>query len=394
MLTKEEKKLFNQIDNKKEEVFNFLKNLVRTPSVTGNELSAQLIVERKFLEMGLKVKRVNPKYDAIVKSPEYKENRYAKILKDKNRFNVIGQLNQEYKAKLLLFAHIDTWPATKNNWIAKPFEGKIIGKKMYGRGAADDKFGITILTMALKIILDLNLSLKKNIILASTIGEEFGIGGLGYEGLFSCLASGFRSDLAISPHGKPFNSNPLLTVGCSGYLFFSEKNETIVLTKRQEINKHRLTIIRLQIQKYQIKKLKYSEPAIVPAESHRILTFPTDKKWWQLNLLPFENRDKVSLLLKRYFPKTEIIPIMKPSLTDYNNSLINVLASALKEIYNKEPDFSIQNSGSDMRFANEAGIPTVSFGPISGNSHNANEWVDLSDLLNSLKAIILCILRI
>jgi len=386
-------KIFEQVEKNEQETFAFLEKLISARSVTGKEMAAQLIVKEKFLQMGLETKEAEADYKAIAKNPEFKKNKLVRLLKDKNRFNVIGSVGSGQNPKLLLFSHIDTMPAREKSWESDPFVAKAKANRMYGRGSADNKCGTVIMTMALKSILDSNVPLRKDVILASTIGEEFGKGGFGYEGMFSCLGSCPKIDFAICLHGRP-QPEATLRAGGSGFLFFStKKNEKGAFEKMEEINNRRLCAINAFIKKRpSLRELRYRYPSITPAEPRKTKFLPVGKKWWQLKVLPFENVCEISTLLEKYFPGTETVTAMQPFLLDPDHKFVGFVKNKISRIYGEEPALVVQDSGSDARFLSHAGVPVVSFGPLSGNAHAANEWVDLSDLIKCIKVTVLCIL--
>jgi succinyl-diaminopimelate desuccinylase len=386
-------KIFKQVEKNEQETFSFLKKLISARSVTGKEMAAQLIVKEKFLRMGLEAKEVGADYRAIAENPEFKKNKLARLSKDKNRFNVIGSIGAGQSSKLLLFSHIDTIPARERSWESDPFAAKAKANRMYGRGSADNKCGTVIMTMALKSILDSNVPFRKEVILASTIGEEFGKGGFGYEGMFSCLGFYHKIDFAIGLHGRP-QPEATLRAGGSGFLFFStKKNEKGVFEKMEEINNRRLYTIDVFMERNpSLRELRYHYPSITPAEPRKTKFLPAGRKWWQLKVLPFENIRMISALLKKYFPGTETITAMQPFLLDPDHKFVGFVKDRISRLYGKEPALIVQDSGSDARFLSHAGVPVVSFGPFSGNAHAANEWVDLSDLIKCIKVTVSCIL--
>jgi len=386
-------KIFEQVEKNEKETFAFLKRLISVPSVTGKEMAAQLIVKEKFLQMGLKIKEARADYKAIAKNPEFKKNKLARLFKSRNRFNVIGSVGTGQNPKLFLFSHIDTVPAREKSWEFDPFKAKVRAGRMYGRGSADNKCGTVIMTMALKSILDSNVPFSKEVILASTIGEEFGKGGFGYEGMFSCLGSCPQIDFAICLHGRP-QPEATLRVGGSGFLFFStQKNERDISEKMEQINNDRLRMVNLFIErKTFLQGLRYRYPSITKAEPHKAKFLSVGKKWWQLKVLPFENIREVSTLLKKYFPETETVLTMQPFLLDPGHEFVGFVKNKISRLYGEEPALIVQDSGSDARFLSSAGVPVVSFGPFSGNAHSANEWVDLPDLIKCIKVTVLCIM--
>ena len=97
----------------------------------------------------------------------------------KNRPNVIATLRGSLSRKeagreaLLLTPHIDTVPVG-SGWTRNPFGRDIIGNKIYGRGASDDKGNCACAMEALRSLVESGYKPRKDIILAATADEETG----------------------------------------------------------------------------------------------------------------------------------------------------------------------------------------------------------------------------
>lgn len=117
-------------------------------------------------------------------NPPGNEREIAKFIKDflddlkipaeiiefeKNRFDVVASIGNG--SGLMLNGHMDTVPAGDlNKWKYNPFEGKIIGGKIYGRGASDMKGGIASILIAVKNLSRKNF--KRKLLLTFVADEE------------------------------------------------------------------------------------------------------------------------------------------------------------------------------------------------------------------------------
>jgi acetylornithine deacetylase/succinyl-diaminopimelate desuccinylase-like protein len=69
---------------------------------------------------------------------------------DENRPNLIGRLPGRGDAPpLMLYGHVDVVPAEPSEWREPPFEGKIDGGYVWGRGALDMKGGVAMMICAI-----------------------------------------------------------------------------------------------------------------------------------------------------------------------------------------------------------------------------------------------------
>ena len=90
-----------------------------------------------------------------------------------NRANVVGRLKGTgEKPALLLNGHSDTVPPGDIEWEHSPYSGALVGDKIYGRGAADMKGGLTSMLMAVNAVKKSGMTLKGDLIYSVTAGEE------------------------------------------------------------------------------------------------------------------------------------------------------------------------------------------------------------------------------
>lgn len=148
----EEKKLFGP--DQELEVVRLCQELVRIKSVNppGDELPAAEHVASALKKTGLEVELI--KHSAT-------------------RASVFARLKSSRKIPALLFnGHLDTVPVGTENWIHAPFGAEIAEGRIWGRGTADMKGGLAALMVAVKTLAESRASLRGDLILAATAGEE------------------------------------------------------------------------------------------------------------------------------------------------------------------------------------------------------------------------------
>lgn len=79
--------------------------------------------------------------------------------------------------RLVLCGHLDTVPIGDQAWSYPPFDARIIGDRLYGRGAADMKGGIIALLTAFVDAVDQLETMSGELVFALTYGEEIGAEG-------------------------------------------------------------------------------------------------------------------------------------------------------------------------------------------------------------------------
>jgi acetylornithine deacetylase len=171
---------------RREHAVSLLQELVRVPSVTGEEGAVGAVVERAFSERGLDVDT----WEATREETEPYREHVGEQGSYENRPNVAGtRIGTGDGRSILLGAHTDTVdPGDPTAWKGDPLSGNLEGDLLYGRGSCDMKGGL----VTLDVLSDLGLGLRGDVTVAATVGEENG--GLG---ALSTVLRGYRADAAI-----------------------------------------------------------------------------------------------------------------------------------------------------------------------------------------------------
>ncbi len=178
------------VEARRGDAVGLLQELVRVPSVTGEEGAVQGVVERAFRERALAV-------DTWEATPEEMEPYAEHVGEQKtysNRPNVVGVRSGGGGGRsILLNAHVDTVEGgDPRAWTHDPFSGALVGDLLYGRGSCDMKGGLVTHLAALDALADLGVGLRGDVSVAATVGEENG--GLG---ALSTVLRGYRADAAL-----------------------------------------------------------------------------------------------------------------------------------------------------------------------------------------------------
>ncbi len=178
------------VEVRREEAVRLLQELVRVPSVTGQEGAVGEFVERALRERDLEVDvweatptQIDPYRDHVGAQDSYD-----------NRPNVAGvRRGTRGGRSILLNAHLDTVaPGDPATWKDDPFSGTVEGNLLYGRGSCDMKGGLVTHLLALDALSALGVRLCGDVTVAATVGEENG--GLG---ALSTVLRGYRADAAL-----------------------------------------------------------------------------------------------------------------------------------------------------------------------------------------------------
>ncbi|HEX8029087.1 MAG TPA: M20/M25/M40 family metallo-hydrolase [Vicinamibacterales bacterium] len=171
-----------------------LQSLVQIPSPIGEEFAAQAEVARLMTEIGLTVDvfDIDPETLAGVAGFTAPKRAYE------GRPCVVGTLKGQGGGRsIALNAHIDTAPIDPaGKWTHPPFEGRIDGGYLFGRGAWDDKAGVIEALLVADAIKRSRIKLRGDLVVQIVVEDE----ATG-NGTLACLARGHRTDAAIIVDG-------------------------------------------------------------------------------------------------------------------------------------------------------------------------------------------------
>lgn len=407
----------NWIAREQERIVLFLQELIRIPSVTGEEGKIQKFISHKLGEMGLTVDTWEPDLEALKKHPAF----VAVARGYAGRPNVVGTLKGSGGGRSLLFnGHVDVIPAgAPESWQHGPWSGDLADGRVYGRGASDMKAGLAAMTMALQSILAAGIRLKGDVILEYTVDEE-----LSGNGTLACVMSGYRADAGICCETSSMRVQP----GSIGRIWFEIKvrGRAAGIQRRWEgvnaIDKgYRVSQAVSEFEKLRVARLShplYPEirgaiPCMVgvfESGSYHSAFPDTCLLKGSMATVPGENSDAVKAEFVRflrdrvaddpwlkenppevvftgYFAEPSEIPVQSP--------IVQTLCRNFRQVAGKEPAISGREGAADIRFMNRYGeTPTVIFGPgMTEQMHANNEWAAVEDLIEATKILALTIIE-
>jgi acetylornithine deacetylase len=181
------------VDRGFDEQTRVLADLVRIPSLRGQEASAQDFMSRLYRTHGLSVDRWKIEIDDIKHLPGFSP---VSISYD-DAWNTVGAWRPSAPKgrSLILNGHIDVVPEGPHAmWSTPPFEPRIKDGWMYGRGAGDMKAGLVGNLFAFLALRQLGIAPAAEIFFQSVIEEE-----CTGNGALACLQRGYRADAALIP---------------------------------------------------------------------------------------------------------------------------------------------------------------------------------------------------
>ena len=187
MSAKMKEKVFDYIEEKKDDIVDFLCRYLEYKSVNpgipgkGQELEVQKWISERFEEMG---------FDKVD---------YWAVDEEKKRPNVVGTIRGTGGGRsLILNGHSDVVPvpeAQLRRWTVDPWKPTVKDGRVFGRGASDMKGGNTAMIWAAKALIDNDVRLKGDLFVECVPGEESNEGGT--IGTASTADRGYKAPFAI-----------------------------------------------------------------------------------------------------------------------------------------------------------------------------------------------------
>lgn len=178
--------LRHAVDRRRDDLVDLTARLVREPSTLGSEEGAQRIVDDRLRTLGFRVERVQPdearaSADPLAGMP---------LLPYEDRTCVAGRLPGSGGGRSLhLNGHVDVVPVeASERWRFDPWSGHVEEGRIWGRGAGDMKAGLAAYFVAVEALLEVGAPLRGDVVFTSVIEEECGGNGMwavttaGYEG--------------------------------------------------------------------------------------------------------------------------------------------------------------------------------------------------------------------
>jgi len=202
------------IQTHKKDVIRLTQELVRIPSVSGNEYDVQKHIHNVLDGMNLNPEMVLPNIKTLKGHSDFFET--TSFLKHgyENRPNVTGIMRGSGGGRsLTLSGHVDVVsPEPLEKWSRNPWSGEVLDGAIHGRGAGDMKAGVAAMIFAVKALQKNGIELRGDVQIETTIEEEDG----GVGGVLFLRSVRPKTDAALIP--EP--SNLAITVASAGVMYF------------------------------------------------------------------------------------------------------------------------------------------------------------------------------
>jgi acetylornithine deacetylase len=170
-----------------------LAELVRIPSLTGDEGAIQARLADRLEALGMAVEIFHPDPAAMRDDPDWPGEEVERSTLPV----VLGRAGREGGLRVVLSGHVDVVPTgDPSTWSVDPWSGEERGGRLYGRGACDMKGGVAAILGAVRAlgVSGALARLRGELIVALVPSEEDG-----GQGTLAAIRAGATGDLCIIP---------------------------------------------------------------------------------------------------------------------------------------------------------------------------------------------------
>lgn len=315
--------------------------------------------------------------------------------------------------RVIVNGHMDTVGA--EGMTIDPFAAEVREGKIWGRGTSDCKGGLIVGLEAIRLLLDLDVSLSGSLVFESVVDEECSGSGAG---TLACLDAGYTGDGAIFVDGNDLT----LTLGCGGCLTADLSvtgkeghaargtgvsaidkgfivKQAIDAFKRERETEHPDCRVNLGIfhsgvhaavvpgSAYMSLNIVYevAEAEQAEADGHGWGGKPVRDRFEQVIRAAEAEDEWLSEHPSELVWVKDLIPFDQPDADPWAQRL----AGVFREVLGEEPVFSRMMAWSDSAFPKAlAGIPTVLFGPASGGeAHGPTEHIEIEQMVRCTQVL-------
>ena len=406
----DQSKFRQRVEDKKENLISLTQDLIKIPTVNPpGEFYSDCV---EYLNKRFKSKGFNTQIIRATGTPG-DTDKYP-------RQNIVANISNGEGPCVHFNSHIDV-VAVGSGWTQPPFEGKVVGDKIYGRGSCDMKGGLAASIIAVESYLELNPNFTGSIELSGTADEETGgYGGVGYLAEKGILAKP-RIDHVIIP--EPLNKDRI----CLGHrgVWWAEietlgkiAHGSMPFDGDSAIRHMHALLDRFEKELYPILKSKKTDMPVVPdgaKESTLNINSIHGGESEEFDGLPSPLvADSCRIIIDRRFlieekledVKQEVSSILEdlttdregflfklrdlfeviPSLTPEEAPVVQAVKRAVNEVMGSPPEMVVSPGTYDQKHIDRIGKleDCIAYGPgILTLAHQADEYVNISDMIDS-----------
>ncbi len=415
---KEEIAVSNWISDNQSELIKLLQDLVRIPSVSGEEFAVQKRLHQELDRMDLGSEMFYPNEKELRKHKDFFETTsFVKYGYD-DRPNVGGLLKGTGGGRsLCLSGHVDVVsPEPLDQWTRDSWSGEVVDGEVHGRGAGDMKGGIASMIVAVKALQANDIKLKGDVQVETTIEEEDG--GIG--GVLYMRQVRLKTDAALVPEPTKLT----ISLASAGIMYFRvtvpgvPAHASTAHFGVNSIQKMMLVIEEIErLHKERQSRISYSTAESDPRMKGRATTinigvikagdWPSTVPGFcviecRIGFPPGETREQVMAQVEDAVNKAanrdEWLSKNRPKVTwfgwmarphelEASNPFVQQVRNSVNQVTGSNPMYTGGAAGLDTRFFVHHGIPAVTCGPMAERIHSFDEIVNIDSMVKTAQVI-------
>lgn len=419
-----ERQLMDYVDRNQARLFAHIRELVRRPSENTPPAGAEGACQR-YIESALTSAGCEPDLYELSEVTGLREHPlFFGSREYDGRPNIGARRGGAGGGRsLILSGHIDTVPRGTQPWTREAFGGKIENNRLYGRGSNDMKAGVAMNLFAVEALQSLGVRLNGDLIFETVVDEEFG----GVNGTLAGRLRGYTADAAIVAEPSSLRVCPAQRGGRIAHITFSASGGILSQSDFPAGVVDQVTHFLTAVREFALGRRRNApshplyahHPDPVPVSVTKIFTAPWGMRepitvpeecklelYWQL--MPGETQADVEREFFEWFdqmvaaapglfarlPAVEFpIRWLPGSAIAPSEPLVRELAGCAEAVLHKLTPIVGIEGPCDMYIFHEFNIPAVLWGPSGGNTHAADEYVDLDSVTAAVKTLLLFICR-
>jgi acetylornithine deacetylase len=378
----------------------FLADLVRVPSLLGDEEPAQRLVAARLDELGFEVESVVPDPDLLAARPDSG----IPLIPYEGRRSLVGTLG-DGDPFLVLNGHVDVVSAEPlDRWTKEPFGAEIADGRMYGRGACDMKGGVAAMLLGVEAALAAG-PLPGTLVYQSVIEEE-----CGGNGALAAVLAGPQAEAALI--AEPTNGGMNLSaVGVIWARITLEADSRHASNADRGTNPIEATYPVIQaLHRLEAELNENPEPEVAELERPYLLNVGAlhAGDWASMTpgratldvrlgvpirMEPAEAQERLEAAVRSAAPSVavEFRGFRARGYSfDPEGPFVRLLGDCHEEVRDGRPRPEPSRATTDLRFFEGQ---AVCYGPTGDNLHGVDEWVDLQSIGDVATVIALLIRR-
>jgi len=298
---------------------------------------------------------------------------------------VYPQKTRPNNFKIILNAHLDVVSGREEQY--KPYEKD---GKLFGRGAIDMKGAAAVEILVFK---EVAKRVSYPLALQLVTDEEIG----GFCGTKYQIEKGVRADFVIAGEPTDFGVNnkakgiiwlKIKTKGKAAHGAYPWKGKNALWLAKKILDKIEKKYLVPKKEAWQttfnLAKIETGNQTFNKVPDEATISFDIRYIPEEFSKKKFEKGKEILIKkLKKLvgnLGEIEIILFEPPQFTDEKNFYLLKLKEEAKKVLKKNIKTIVKHGGSDIRHFNQVGCQGVTFGPIGGDLHGDNEWVDIKSL--------------